>query len=258
MARFIYFVEGRPKLDQKFVTESGLAYAFEDNPKYTELSGTNTPTGKPGVLFAATGTALQLMQFNKEKQKWRKVIGSDAWMGYWLDDLPKAKDLVRAVTLQGNTVKVKGENWVVPLVRDAGGNTQLPLYLDVDDDGKWTSGGLSPTHEDIWNRAGDFMEMAFANVDEKGDTTFEMDDLWDTVALLLSQNYYISKNEIALGRYLTQSDAVEILRAANDWRELMKRFDELAKKNDLPDESGQSTDDGKQDSPPDTDQHGAM
>src|SRR5262245_51601592 len=119
MAGFLYFAPKRttPIATAADAAALGLGYAFSGG---CEVAGTlcmgHTLTGEPGYIFADTkrlGEWQSVMQL--DAQTWRKVPGTDCYVGFWNDAPPTPDDLMRPVQLPGYRVTVGDHDWTVPL-----------------------------------------------------------------------------------------------------------------------------------------------
>lgn len=212
MSSFLYFTEQAHRPVQFEDAQSwGLGYAFDEQPQSCELDG-RTPTGGKGWLFFSQerlGTAY--LGYHAELQVWRKIPGSEIWIGHDKGKRPGPQTLLRGKPLDGQAVELAdGNQWLIPRLRifsaARGFQSAMPVRVDLDDDGNWIQGEPVGDQE----RFAAIVERLIAGMlDSLLDdgipplTTLEMLDIATT---LLQANYVVDKVEVAMLGLLTNDD----------------------------------------------------
>jgi len=226
MAGFLYF---KPHTTRNVTLAEaaawGLGYAFEREPLSCACMA-NTPTGGAGVVFAdprrhADGG----IKMDMDAQVWRKMPAAkhpELYIGYWKDAVPEPVDLARKNQLLGYKVELAdGNRWEVPVVRsfDMGAEalqSNLPSYLDVDDNGNLVPGQVMPLYAHLWELTTPFAEQMLADQYSGPEVTVE--EIRAAACRLLQVNYVVSAAEIAVIHLLTTEQlAHNIVAVAIDW-----------------------------------------
>ena len=107
MAGFLYFLSGtRRPMTAEAVRELGLGHILDGDgaTSYREAQG-NTPSGAPGVTFAAASRHDRDVALAPGKQTWRRmpktIGGGNVWLGYWDDAKPTPSDLAMRIACAG-------------------------------------------------------------------------------------------------------------------------------------------------------------
>lgn len=238
MSGFLYF---KPQHQQNVTLDDvkawGLSYAFESKP-VTCPCHMNTPSGGAGVVFGEQSRHGDgRVKMNLDAQEWRKMKrpgGPDVFLGYWKDAPPKPLDLARKNQLGGYLVSLADDTkWLCPVVRyfdesSAELRTNLPSYLDVDENGELVPGQVLPLYSHLWDLTGPFAEQMLA--DDEGGSDVSKAEINKSAQALLQTNYVIGSNEIAHGRFLTTEQMTHnIVAVAVDWPTYLK-WREISKK----------------------------
>lgn len=228
MAGLLYYL---PKLTRdvqwKDLPALGVGHAFDgDGFCPCEILAGGPDSGN-GVVIADSKTVSKVGYY-KDQQTWRKIPGSDAWVGMVTDSLPNPADLVRDQVLSGHLVKLAdGKEWLVPIARgsqEEGDELRWTMSLPtapttVDEDGKWVRGDVSETYRPLWEIAMRFWDAWFAAEEIEGEdkATILFDDLNDAALLALATNYRVGKAETSLLGLFDSSCITDILLALIDW-----------------------------------------
>lgn len=236
MSGFLYF---RPNLSRpvnlKDVKAWGLGYAFENSPQSGTCANL-TPTQTAGQVFGDAARHDEgRIKMDMEAQTWRKMPRpgqDDVYIGYWKDAPPGPQDLARANQLGGYLVQLAdGNQWQVPVVRmfdEASGQprSNLPSYLDVDEDGKPIPGQVIPLYAHLWDLTAPFAEQMLSD----GGPEVSTDDIYQAAKTLLQVNYVVDMIEIVQAHLLTTEQlAHNIVAVAVDWPTYLK-WREVSKK----------------------------
>lgn len=228
----LYYVPGEKrgmatKPDQ--LAAAGIAYAFEKTPTATEV--TTGPAGREGVVLVADATDVRAGYYPHE-QEWRKVPGSDSWVGRELDKPINPVSLARKQQFTGHLVTLAdGQAWIVPVARSAwerdgelvGAGCALPRVTTVDDEGNWIVGDVRQEYATLWavaERVWDQMtsQIAALQGESDEDVTVRIDfaGLNDAALLALATNYRVGKAEVAMLELFDTDCVIQILRALVD------------------------------------------
>lgn len=164
------------------------------------------PDGKSGVIYQQNATTKSL-QYDKDKQRWKRIPNTDAYVGVWINDPPKAADLAKSDAISGNFIKLgDGDEWLIPIARFECDNETtgcLTPQVDVDDFGNIIPGEFSPTQDKL-NQMAERLAQSFIDgfnrfVNEPSPNShfrFDIDDHdpFDIIAA----NYRVSPAEIVL------------------------------------------------------------
>jgi len=203
MAGLLYFLPGRDR-DVKLADAqaAGLGYAFERSLDPCAVA--RGPDGAAGVIVAEADTAPKLGMYADE-QTWRKVPGTECWVGMFTAAPPKPDELARRELLDGHLVTLgDGQQWLAPMARriveyegQPVGVTVLPRRRQFDADGRWTRGGPVAKYARLWDVAERWwQEILRATANDA--LQFEFDDENDAATVALAANYRIGPAEVDL------------------------------------------------------------
>jgi len=154
MAGFLYFVEGATTGTVKDVLKQ-RGYGYVATPG-VHLRGANEGPGGVSGTVAGMRVPSREVGFFPESQTWRKSPGGGVWVGLGADK-PSPSDLARREQLSGHDVTLADGNiWTVPVAR------WLPRTMDLDDAGRWVTGGIVDTYRGLWEAATEWLEAKFA------------------------------------------------------------------------------------------------
>lgn len=223
MGNFLYYIPKvsgpvNPELPRKH----GLGYAFERRIVGRRVMERG-PDGDAGLVVASSE---ERIGYFKDKQAWRKVPGTRAWVGMYCDAPPLPADLGREQMLPGHSVRLGDEQyWTVPVARALAESDDqlqafcaLPSGVSLDDNGQWTTGEVVPRYRELWKIATDWFDTQYGEgqVDEENRLTFEFAEVNDAALTALAANYRIGKAEVALLGLFTQQTTFAILQAVID------------------------------------------
>lgn len=227
MASFLYFKPNfsRPVISFAELDAWGLRYAFDELPvcRQSSLGKVDEAVVGNGCVFmqqepkppidtsaSANGEAANPSKPIKkprpvgvypEEQTWKKLPNSDCYVGYYNDNVPTRKDLLRKTSLGSYAFKLNdGDEWEVPRVVHAPEGVakyDLPCRLDIDDNGNPCDGAPIEKYKYLWELAKPYID-AFLTLDEKAVT--ELDDnkvLADAISIL-QVNYRIGPREAVI------------------------------------------------------------
>ena len=226
MAGFLYFLPGVQTGSLAAARAAGIGYAF--GPSVTSVGVTRGPDGSPGCVVA-DAQRVPTVGYHPDRQKWRIVPGSAAWVGYCHLDkepLPGPEDLIRPPEdlVRGHPVLLgDGRRWIVPIVRGVVeedgqpiGYCALPRSIDWDDAGKRIDGGVLPAYEALWNAAAKWFDLRCSlDVEERKKL---LEETWagESALLGLTTNYAIGKAEAGILHLLNDRNEFDVLNAMID------------------------------------------
>jgi len=158
MAGFLYFVpKVRPdQIDADRLAAAAVSHALTHD-RCIKAECRQGPGDQPGVILAHATAEQAKVGYYPQRQQWRLIPGSEAWLGWEPEALPAPEELARERMLDGRWLEMAdGRPWVVPLAREAadadGGLTRgqaLPQRLDIDEGGEFIAGGVLPEYADL-------------------------------------------------------------------------------------------------------------
>lgn len=221
----LYYLPGVNAAKDDTIERFGLGYAFEgDSVPHRAING--GPDGGNGIIIAA-GDKTRIGYF-PDRQRWRQIPKSDAWIGIDTEQPPKPHELIRDDRLSGHFVRLAdGHDWLVPvacLVVEENGElvpaNALPYASDLDEQGDWVPSGVHPTYAPLWKIACDWWEAwSDAEVSEENGTTrmrFDFAGLRDAAVRVLGVNYRVANIEAAMLGILDDHVARNVLEALVD------------------------------------------
>lgn len=241
MGCFFYFVEGakNPTATPEFLEEHGLDSVLPADPYHSHTAG----PGGDGMLLCDTarmnhdGREINAHYFPDE-QTWRRVPGrKGVWCGFYNAFPPRPWELARRRQIPGWRMTLGGHEWVIPIVRgfnerdeQDGSETQLPVIMDLDKNGKWISGKVVDAYAHLQPIAQAFFDAWFpaftrAIEDQDGSYALEVEehDLVTWAVEMLRANYCVTAVECALlGLFVRAETAQLVLTQAVDAPEIMR------------------------------------
>lgn len=194
------------------------------------------PDGKSGVIYQQNATTKSL-QYDKTKQRWKRIPNTEAYVGVWTNDPPKAEKLIKTDAIGGAYILLgDGDKWLIPVARFECDNETagyLTPQVDIDDFGNVIPGAFSPTQDKL-NQMAERLALSFIDRFDKfvNDTSphhifsFDIDDHdpFDIIAA----NYRVSPAEIVLlnlfrWRDEAFKDIVKVFIDANSYLELFAK-----------------------------------
>jgi hypothetical protein len=228
MPGFLYYIpNGTAAFGPAEIKNHGLAYALA-HPSVREVRG--GPDGGDGVIVAEDGRVSPGDHgFFKDRQEWRKIPGSPAWVGMFTGRQPVPEDLARSKQLPGHWVTLlDGQAWHCPAAKrwiEQEGELRwlcpLPQRARLGEDGRWQSGDVIPQYAAVWGLARRWEAMRVSAPIETTDgqnarQVFAFDDLLTGAVQALAVNYAIGPAEVDLLGLLSDETAVKILDALSD------------------------------------------
>lgn len=237
MSGFLYFIPGAtlPITMDALCKEHGLAHAFTDAPGVTPRPVTRGPLNNgPGVVVAVSGAQVDTrVGYYDDKQRWRKLPGSEVCVGVFRDDLPGPANLARPQQLPGHLVTMGDHRqWLAPIARgwnadmnNPGWFNALPRRSTLNDEGEWVRGDVVESYADLWTIAeawNDEVRRQFSTADvpetdEPITIQFEFADVHSSALTALSANYRLGAAEADLLGLLSERSASDVLFALIDW-----------------------------------------
>ena len=236
MSSFIYYFPTTEMLPSAETFERfGVQYACPPSIANQFRYGVTLdgPDGKSGVIYQQNATTKSL-QYDATKQRWKRIPNTDAYVGVWTNDPPKAEKLIKSDAIAGQYVPLgDGDRWLIPIARfecDNETTGNLTPQIDVDDFGNIIPGAFSPTQDKL-NQMAERLAQSFIVGFDKfvNDNSpnqrfhFDIDDQdpFDIIAA----NYRVSPAEIVLlnlFRWRDESfkDIVKIFIDANSYLQL--------------------------------------
>jgi hypothetical protein len=223
---FVYFVPGvhGGGVTRETLAEHGIEYAIEGQPESTDVTG--GPGGGNGAVVADSRTPVEGRGYYADRQTWRQIPGSEAWVGWETDSPPEPDDLVRHKVLPGHEVTLgDGNPWQIPIARALVDNEKgsleytctLPQTLDLDTEGKWTLGKVVSPHTLLWDDACRYWNSRIGIDTEESDIDFKFDALVGAAIRAMNTNYRINAVEAAGIGLLTTQSLHAVLEATVDW-----------------------------------------
>lgn len=227
MPGLLYFLPDRTRdVMLPALAAAGIGHAFERTPT---VRGVQCGPGNAAGLVLADSRHVEEIGYFPQRQTWRSVPKTEAWVGMFSAQQPGPGDLRRERQLDGHLVTLlDGAQWLVPVARghaEEDGDLRwyhtLPRRATLDDEGRWTAGAVLPRYAPLLEAATRWEEaQAAGNVrDQEGGRAALMFDFAGTIeaaAEVLAANYLVGPAEIDLLGLLTEEIAVEVLNALID------------------------------------------
>jgi len=225
MANFLYF---KPNFSRAAITfaeldDWGLRYAFDQLPvcRQSTLGKAGSgcvfmqqePSLPADTSDSDNGEPVKRKKSRPvgvypEEQTWKKLPKSDCWVGYYKDDVPTRKDLVRSNPLGSYAFKLNdGEEWEVPRVVHAPEGVakyDLPCKLEIDDEGNPCDGEPIAKYQYLWDIAKPYID-AFMTLDEKAITELDDKRIFPDAISFLQVNYRIGLREAVIMDIFTRA-----------------------------------------------------
>jgi hypothetical protein len=208
---FLYFCPNVKSGSLDVVEAHGLRYATDAAMSSREVF--QSPAKCPGVILTRTGTVAPDRQvYAPNKQTWRKIPGSSAWVGRWNEDVIKPADLQRPDQCEGPLITMAdGQAWRIAQARKYIVDDQATIYycplphdLDLNDAGDWQRSRVANPYRHLSELADKFWEAHSTTLANESDT-FHFAELDQLCIASLTANYYVAASEIALlGAYGVQ------------------------------------------------------
>lgn len=210
MPGFLYYLPNLQTVSLADAKAAGLDYVFDSaNPQCVGVA--NGPAGQHGCVF---GREAFKLGYYPQRQTWRKIPGSAAWLGWETENLPGPEELGRGESEQvrGEWVRLgDGKEWLCPIARVLD-QVVLPRAADLDENGRWVEGPVRAKYRQLERVANEFWPL-FASA--KGELVYE--NLNASAAICIGVNYYVSPIEIASLGLLDGEISQFVLRAAVNW-----------------------------------------
>lgn len=206
---FIYYFPTTAMEDAKRAfSKYGVEYACPPKiaRQFSSAVTLSGPDGKSGVMYQQNPTA-QSLKYVPEKQTWKRIPNTEAFVGVWNDNPPKPEDLIRFDATPGSFITLgDGNEWLIPVARfecDNENAGNLAPMIDVDEFGNVIPGGFNPTQAKL-NQMAERLALSFIAgfdalvKDNSPHPVFRFDiddrDPFD----ILAANYRVSPAEIVL------------------------------------------------------------
>jgi hypothetical protein len=185
------------------------------------LDGTGRLCQRQVYDFAEQGGDAKIWIFSRkdriayepDKQKWiPSGEYAGVWAGMWLDDVPAAAELKRRRMVAGFTLRLGGDEWVIPLAREITGGSRLPQVMRLGPAGsiiKETAGeyrGFEQRINQFW--AALAYELGLAEIEARRLNEKEMFCL---ACEAIGINYRIGADEAGLLELIETDNVEEIL-----------------------------------------------
>jgi len=199
-----------------------LAYAL-DYPNVAVRGVRGGPDNGNGLAIGPADA--DRLGYFADRQTWKPLPGSDAWLGWYTDQPPTPDDLARPDGLAGHLVTLgDGRQWVAPVARgviDAGETLDwyyaTPRQVDVDDAGEWVAGEVVPKYRELWQLAVAWWDAKKAGTLEGTNLTFDFANYNDGALTALATNYRVGRFEVAKLGLFDEHNPAAILDALVDW-----------------------------------------
>jgi len=225
MGHFLYYIPNVPAASEKDLAEAGAAHVGP--VKIGQID--RGPDGNAGILLANAAANVRL-RVDAENTRWiAPAAGRKFAIGYRPDDPPGPEELLRDDAIGGRPVRLAdGNEWIVPVARFASAmpTTELGVVYGVTDGGEPTS-TIAAAQAELWDMAGELMEMLFAeaalaeeqknNADAKmGDEAMTPERGIEIATAALAANYRVTEIEVRALEILSAAGVAEIHRTLID------------------------------------------
>lgn len=214
------------QLSRGVLSERGLGDVWRD-VDYGDLHRGECACGpdrqKGLLLVAGEGRA----RYEPEQQDWHQL--SDAlWVGLAKDAPPTPLELVRKNAVPGHNVELRGNVWVIPVLRSVQQRTTLPEVP------RWVNGSMTLTVRQEWRS---LWEQSARMWDIVTSLDASLQEVLELAADVLAANYRVDRALLGVLEILDTSNWEAVLRAAVDWP-AVEAFLEAQKKSGTPSQAG--------------------
>lgn len=242
MKRFLYFLAGVSRFpDKEQLKAAGLSHLA--GMPFSVKAIPAGPGGGAGVMlarqagpeFGGVSPAVDALAFDPEKQDSFRMFGDGGELPGWLAlskdraQWPGPGDLSRnAITPEGEFVPVRlgdGNEWLIPIVRFAKGDTALPRVVVRGANGRprWRVAG---EHLPLVHMCSAVLDIAFGLREDLCTPDF----LLALGSAALAVNYHIGRNEVSALELLDTRNIQEVAHAMLDSANLEKLIEEYGGK----------------------------
>lgn len=225
MPAFLYYLPGRGLgFTPKDAAGVGLGYALEGE-LHTRQCFAGPDGGKGLLVGEAQSCPAARVGYFQDEQRWRRVPGSPAWAGMFVQEPPGPADCARARMLDGHPVLLgDGNTWQIPIARALADDQEppacycaLPRTIDWNDQGERITGEVLPRYRALWDAAALWFDAkSAAELEER--MAICRDVITREVALTaIAGNYRIGKAEAGMLGLLTEACEIEVCNALIDW-----------------------------------------
>jgi hypothetical protein len=231
MAGLLYYLPGADcSVTLQTARESGLGYAFDRKPISRGVHG--GPDGRQGAILADPSEDVGNIGYHPDRQTWRQVAGTDAWVGRYVDQPVRPEDLQREKLLDGHLVELlDGQQWLCPIGRgvvEEEGELRwycgLPRSLGKDEQGHWVPGAVRSQYAKLWDVTERWWQTwSWDDTNKVARPEFGQQEMADAAVLALSTNYRLGDAEVLLlelfdcNWQLTETVMAKVLLALVDW-----------------------------------------
>jgi hypothetical protein len=156
------------------------------------------------------------------------ALPNDIWIGYDIAaGLPGPESLQRSELMAGKSI-VLGDNkqWCVPRAcefdQDLNRNCTLPRTLQINCDGKWYLGDVTPPYSQLWRYLNEYLEAAATAINGQ----FVFEGINDWCSLALQTNYFVGPSEVSILALLNAQTRSKIIDVMMD----LEAFDTILQK----------------------------
>ncbi len=232
MSTFLYFFPNASNVHSKQYDKlpKGLTTILDD-ASWSCVDATG-PEGLNGCVIAIepapdTGGTQAKCGFFPDAQKWVAVKtgeSTDYYIGFETDNPPTAADLRRDKLVNGSSVMLKGEEWIVPAVHAP--TSTMPRTYKMTGDG--VVAGFDPQYQNLMERSAKWYNAVFNN--DAGDLKFT--DEYQFSVDLLNVNYRLGLWEASSEclNLFTSKEVMEIIYAGLGLTEIVAEANASKKK----------------------------
>jgi hypothetical protein len=213
VSSFLYFFPSReiaPSRDHLSDADraAGLDAVWRDGA-LSSATPAKGPAGQTGSMVMVGPDATSCL-YDEKAQTWRKV-SDHYWIGYWNDQKPTATTLKRPTMIDGETVEIDGQEWVIPVCGPA--YRTLPTV--------WRKNGVgwkAEVHESclaLMQECEGIQEDIRRFRDDGFDLRAAQDRQLNFAARMIAVNYHVGDEEISALALLNDRSFIQIIKASN-------------------------------------------
>lgn len=224
MSGFIYAVENPERNVSEIIKSAGLAAILGTNvlTRMTEKG----PTNKRSILFAGKDCEAKNL-FIRDNQTWVKSLNGRFFIGYDSDNLPTANNLARNNQIDGHSIEINGQKWLIPCARVFPVGTKLPQTMIM------TADGLQMQIKKEFVAFSARAEKLWAALQPNTKVTITNQEAYDIAADALKFNYHIGIDEINILGIIDTDSLGRIYSAVIDMPTIIALNEEIKKKQSL-------------------------
>jgi hypothetical protein len=228
MDGFTYYINDVGTIDGPTLRAMGLGHVFPETQEMHFTRHESKKLGK-GMLVA---TCAELLRFDDHMEWHGGEDGSGIWVGFRMHHMPGPLDLQRRELIGGYETELGDcRKWLIPLIREFAGGTDLPQRYALGPNGEWVTKML-PQYARLWKRACEIHDDIEEAYRQRRD--YVATDGFPFLIDVLQLNYRIGPHEVSALGLLQTNNGFHVLGSAIDLEKSLTVWEAIAaqKKNE--------------------------